>query len=201
MKCSRKYKGKVICCAGGAALPRKERCYRPAHLVSAPGLIVLALAADIRPTTSLTSTIDNTLKKLGKIDFVIAGAARNFLAPVTTLSANVFKAVVDIDLIASYNTVKLPHIIATSFPLMPTARTDIQRKSASPQPCTSLAYPSKDTLKSTVPLQRKGDVKEIADTTVWLLSEAGDWSRGAVVAIDGDSRRTQNAGVSGDHEG
>jgi len=40
------------------------------------------------------------------------GAAGNFLAPLSQLSPNAFKTVIDIDLIGSYNTVKatLPYI-------------------------------------------------------------------------------------------
>ena len=45
-----------------------------------------------------------------------AGAAGNFLAPITQLSANAFKAVIDIDVLGSYNTVKatLPYLVASA---------------------------------------------------------------------------------------
>jgi len=45
-----------------------------------------------------------------------AGAAGNFLAPISQLSANAFKTVVDIDLIGSYNTLKatLPHLLKSA---------------------------------------------------------------------------------------
>jgi peroxisomal 2,4-dienoyl-CoA reductase len=41
-----------------------------------------------------------------------AGAAGNFLAPISQLSANAFKTVIEIDLLGSYNTVKatLPYL-------------------------------------------------------------------------------------------
>ena len=41
-----------------------------------------------------------------------AGAAGNFLAPITQLSTNAFKSVIDIDVLGSYNTVKatLPYL-------------------------------------------------------------------------------------------
>lgn len=35
-----------------------------------------------------------------------AGAAGNFLAPISQLSSNAFKAVIDIDVLGSYNTLK-----------------------------------------------------------------------------------------------
>ena len=45
-----------------------------------------------------------------------AGAAGNFLAPLTQLSSNAFKTVIDIDVLGSYNTVKavLPHLEASA---------------------------------------------------------------------------------------
>lgn len=55
---------------------------------------------------SIQSAVETTVKELGKIDFVVAGAAGNFLATVSQLSTNAFKSVIDIDLIGSYNTVK-----------------------------------------------------------------------------------------------
>lgn len=45
-----------------------------------------------------------------------AGAAGNFLAPLTQLSQNAFKTVIDIDLFGSWNTLKatLPHLITSA---------------------------------------------------------------------------------------
>ena len=42
-----------------------------------------------------------------------AGAAGNFLAPILQLSTNAFRAVVEIDVIGSYNTVKatIPYLL------------------------------------------------------------------------------------------
>lgn len=46
-------------------------------------------------------------------EFTSAGAAGNFLAPITGLSANAFKSVIDIDVLGSYNTLKatMPHLL------------------------------------------------------------------------------------------
>lgn len=45
-----------------------------------------------------------------------AGAAGNFLAPITALSPNAFKSVIDIDVLGSYNTLKatLPPLLASA---------------------------------------------------------------------------------------
>lgn len=48
--------------------------------------------------------------------FHSAGAAGNFLAPITQLSSNAFKAVIDIDVLGSYNTIKatLPSLVESA---------------------------------------------------------------------------------------
>lgn len=61
---------------------------------------------DVCDVNSIATAVDKTVSELGKIDFVIAGAAGNFLANFNNLSANAFKSVVLIDLLGSFNTVK-----------------------------------------------------------------------------------------------
>lgn len=73
-----------------------------------PGAKVLGIGGvDVRKIDSLKSAADRTVAELGKIDYVIAGAAGNFLSNITGLSANAFRTVIEIDLIGSYNTVKV----------------------------------------------------------------------------------------------
>ncbi|TVY64681.1 Peroxisomal 2,4-dienoyl-CoA reductase SPS19 [Fusarium oxysporum f. sp. cubense] len=71
---------------------------------------------DVRKLTALEGAVDQCVRELGGIDFVIAGAAGNFLAPIDGLSANAFKSVVDIDLLGSYNTLKssIPYLLASA---------------------------------------------------------------------------------------
>lgn len=73
-------------------------------------------AVDVRKIASLEEAVERTVKELGGIDFVIAGAAGNFLAPISNLSANAFQRVIEIDTIGSYNTLKatLPHLIVSA---------------------------------------------------------------------------------------
>ncbi|KAK6876208.1 Peroxisomal 2,4-dienoyl-CoA reductase SPS19 [(3E)-enoyl-CoA-producing] [Candida tropicalis] len=61
---------------------------------------------DVRKIDSLKSAVDKTVAELGRIDYVIAGAAGNFLCDFNHLSSNAFKSIVDIDLLGSFNTVK-----------------------------------------------------------------------------------------------
>ncbi|GAB7360329.1 hypothetical protein MBLNU230_g8083t1 [Neophaeotheca triangularis] len=61
---------------------------------------------DVRDAAALAKAASHCAQELGGIDFVIAGAAGNFLAPMSQLSANAFKSVMDIDVLGSYNTAK-----------------------------------------------------------------------------------------------
>lgn len=72
-----------------------------------PGARVISCAnTDVRKVELIKAAVDKTVAQLGRIDFVIAGAAGNFLSDFNHLSSNAFKLVVDIDLLGSYNTVK-----------------------------------------------------------------------------------------------
>jgi 2,4-dienoyl-CoA reductase [(3E)-enoyl-CoA-producing], peroxisomal len=78
-----------------------------------PGSKVIGIGGvDVRNPKNLEDAAERCVKELGSIDFVIAGAAGNFLAPMNQLSPNAFKSVIDIDLIGSFNTIKatLPYI-------------------------------------------------------------------------------------------
>lgn len=72
-----------------------------------PGARVISCPnTDVRDVHSIAKAVELTVKELGRIDFVIAGAAGNFLADFNHLSSNAFAAVVNIDLLGSFNTVK-----------------------------------------------------------------------------------------------
>lgn len=72
-----------------------------------PGAKVLGLGnVDVREIDSIAQAVATTVSKLGRIDFVIAGAAGNFLSDFNHLSSNAFKSVISIDLLGSFNTVK-----------------------------------------------------------------------------------------------
>lgn len=72
-----------------------------------PGAKVLGLGAtDVRDVHSIVKAVERTVEELGRIDYVICGAAGNFISDFNNLSANAFKSVVSIDLLGSFNTVK-----------------------------------------------------------------------------------------------
>lgn len=70
------------------------------------GAKVIGLSADVRDIKAMTAAVEECVSKLGSLDFLICGAAGNFLANIENLSSNAFKTVIDIDLLGSYNTVK-----------------------------------------------------------------------------------------------
>uniref|UniRef100_A0A7N4NM47 Peroxisomal 2,4-dienoyl-CoA reductase [(3E)-enoyl-CoA-producing] n=2 Tax=Sarcophilus harrisii TaxID=9305 RepID=A0A7N4NM47_SARHA len=76
-------------------------------LVGATGQQCLALSLDVREPQTITAAIDKTLKKFGKIDILINGAAGNFLCAASSLSFNAYKTVIDIDTIGTFNVSKI----------------------------------------------------------------------------------------------
>lgn len=66
----------------------------------------IGLSGDVRKLETLEAAVKETVKRFGRIDYVICGAAGNFLSPLEGLSANAFKTVMEIDTIGTYNTYK-----------------------------------------------------------------------------------------------
>lgn len=121
------FKGKVLFCTGGGSgicramteavmrhgasaviLGRKlERLTQTAkELSDATGQTCIPFQADVRQPKTLQDAVATTIQRFGKIDFVICGAAGNFLAPISGLSENAFRTVLEIDTLGTYNTLK-----------------------------------------------------------------------------------------------
>ena len=66
-------------------------------------------ALDVRDYEQVRAALQRTTEDWGPVDILVAGAAGNFPAPVTGMSANGFKAVIDIDLLGTFNTVRAAH--------------------------------------------------------------------------------------------
>jgi NAD(P)-dependent dehydrogenase (short-subunit alcohol dehydrogenase family) len=60
-------------------------------------------AADVRDYDALEAAINACAAKFGALDLLVCSAAGNFLAPAASLSANGFRAVIDIDLCGTFN--------------------------------------------------------------------------------------------------
>jgi len=81
----------------------RERLDAAAVQLRALGAEVVAEVADVRQPDALQAAVDQTRARLGPIDILVCGAAGNFPIPAERLSPNGFKAVVDIDLLGSFN--------------------------------------------------------------------------------------------------
>ncbi|MCJ1298816.1 hypothetical protein MMC08_001606 [Hypocenomyce scalaris] len=216
------------------------------------GAKVLGIGSvDVRKFESLEAAVERCVKELGGVDFVIAGAAGNFLAPVTQISANAFKSVIDIDVLGSYNTLKatLPHLVESAGKHKSDGRTasstgtggriifisaTLHYTGQALQAHVSAAKAGVDSISNAaaielgprgvtsnviapgpiegtegmerlarkedlgahakrIPSGRWGTVKEIADATVYLFSDAANFVNGEILVVDGGAWRTQGA--------
>ncbi len=82
----------------------QEKLDAAAREIEAAGGKSAGFSADVRDYDALSSAITRTREAFGQIDIVVCGAAGNFPAPALGMSANGFKAVVDIDLLGTFNT-------------------------------------------------------------------------------------------------
>jgi NAD(P)-dependent dehydrogenase (short-subunit alcohol dehydrogenase family) len=67
------------------------------------GLDVSFGVCDVRDADAVRAVVEQTARDRGGLDIVVNNAAGNFPAPMSHISPNGFKAVVDIDLLGTYN--------------------------------------------------------------------------------------------------
>jgi NAD(P)-dependent dehydrogenase (short-subunit alcohol dehydrogenase family) len=84
-----------------------EKAAKAAAEVSSQGLPALAVTADVRDPAALDHALRSAASAHGPVDILVCGAAGNFPAPAAGMSANGFKAVVDIDLLGTFNACRL----------------------------------------------------------------------------------------------
>ncbi|GED99591.1 short-chain dehydrogenase [Gordonia spumicola] len=70
------------------------------------GADAMYTVADVRDFDALAAGLETTARAFGPVTAVVAGAAGNFNAPASAISANGFKTVIDIDLLGSFNTAR-----------------------------------------------------------------------------------------------
>jgi 2,4-dienoyl-CoA reductase [(3E)-enoyl-CoA-producing], peroxisomal len=204
-----------------------------------PGARVLGLGnVDVRSIKSLQDAVERTLQVLGRIDYVIAGAAGNFLCDINNLSSNAFKTVVEIDLLGSYNTFKVTAeqlkknkggiifvtatlhyrgLILQAHASAAKAGVDalnaviaveygplgVRSNCIAPGPIegtegmSRLAPEGVSDSRSSVPLLRNGSTTEVADSTVFLFSDAASYITGTVVVVDGGNWHIGNMAPNG----
>jgi NAD(P)-dependent dehydrogenase (short-subunit alcohol dehydrogenase family) len=70
---------------------------------------VLGKSADVRDYAAIAAALADAALEFGPIDVLVSGAAGNFPALALGMSANAFKAVVDIDLLGTFNVLRAAH--------------------------------------------------------------------------------------------
>ena len=81
----------------------QEKLDAAAKEIEGLGAEVFKHACDVRNYPAVQEAVNGCRDALGPIDVLVCGAAGNFPAPAIGLSPNGFKAVVDIDLLGSFN--------------------------------------------------------------------------------------------------
>lgn len=67
------------------------------------GITAEGYSADVRDYAAIEGALEATVKAWGPLDVLVCGAAGNFPAPVALMSSNGFKAVMDIDVLGTFN--------------------------------------------------------------------------------------------------
>ncbi|KAI8048742.1 uncharacterized protein B0P05DRAFT_564139 [Gilbertella persicaria] len=186
---------------------------------------VFAIAGDVRNPKDAEHVVKTTVEKYGRLDFLINGAAGNFLAAFGSLSYNAFRTVIEIDLLGTFNLTKAAvehlkkskgsvinvtatlHYTGTPFQQHAGAAKaaidaltkhwaielgphGIRVNAIAPGPIASTVGmeklgPAFDL--QAVPLQRMGEVQDIAQSTVFLFSQGASYITGVVLVVDGGS--------------
>ncbi|KAF7760310.1 hypothetical protein Agabi119p4_10986 [Agaricus bisporus var. burnettii] len=250
------FNGKVLFCTGGGSgicrgmteammrhgadaiiIGRKlDRLTQAAKEMSeATGRTCIPAQADVRQPQALKSAVAKAIEQFGKIDFVICGAAGNFLAPISGMSENAFRTVIEIDTIGTYNTVKatLPHVRASKGSYIHVSATlhyrgtpyqvhvsaakagvdalsavlaveegphGVRSNVIAPGPIAGTEGADRLTPKGrefsvTIPAGRLGDVKDVANATVFLFSGAASYITGRILPVDGGTEHLRSVAL------
>jgi peroxisomal 2,4-dienoyl-CoA reductase len=105
--------GKEICRVLGhhgarvaIASRKREVLDATAAELAAEGIEVHFDVFDVRDVEAARRVVDGIVERYGRLDILVNNAAGNFPAPISKISPNGFKSVVDIDLLGSYNVSK-----------------------------------------------------------------------------------------------
>ena len=87
----------------------QERIDQAVGRLRAFGGEVIGLSADVRNVEAVAAALRTAHDSFGLIDVLVSGAAGNFPSTALGMSANGFKAVVDIDLLGTFNVLRTAH--------------------------------------------------------------------------------------------
>jgi NAD(P)-dependent dehydrogenase (short-subunit alcohol dehydrogenase family) len=83
---------------------KQEKLDAAASAIQSSGGTAATSSVDVRDYPAVEAALQKTRDQFGEIDILVCGAAGNFPAPVLGMSANGFKAVIDIDVLGTFNT-------------------------------------------------------------------------------------------------
>ncbi len=86
-----------------------EKIEAAAQALRDEGHEAVGYTADVRDFEAVDRAFRATRQQYGEIDVVLSGAAGNFVAPALGMSANGFKAVIDIDLLGTFHVLRASH--------------------------------------------------------------------------------------------
>ncbi len=82
---------------------KPENVAKAVERLSVHGHGVAGFCADVRSFESVGTALDSAVERFGPLDVLVSGAAGNFFCEAKDMSANGFRAVVDIDLVGTFN--------------------------------------------------------------------------------------------------
>ncbi len=82
---------------------KPEKLDAAVALLKARGIEARGFAADVRDYPAMEAALDGAVAAQGAIDVLVCGAAGNFPAPALGMSSNGFKAVMEIDVLGTFN--------------------------------------------------------------------------------------------------
>lgn len=88
----------------------KEKLESVAEAIREGGGDARCFAADVREYPKVEAAVNDAAAAFGGLDVLVNSAAGNFLAPAAALSANGFRAVVDIDLCGTFNACRAAYV-------------------------------------------------------------------------------------------
>ncbi|MDF3012118.1 MAG: family oxidoreductase [Cellvibrio sp.] len=158
-------------------------------------------AADVREAEAIKNGVAEIAAAWGNLDVVVSGAAGNFPALATGMSANGFRSVIEIDLLGTFHVMQAVYpylqkpgaaIINISAPQEWGAE-GVRINSIIPGPIDNTEGMKRlapneairAAVTRSVPLQRMGSTDDIANACLFLASDFASYITGAVIPVDG----------------
>ena len=190
------------------------------------GIEAIYGVCDVRRHDEVTAVVEDVLRTFGQLDVVVNNAAGNFPVTISDLSPNGFKAVVDIDLLGTFNVSKAAfdlwlrdhggavvnisaaiqyrgmarqaHVVSAKAGVDALSRTcaiewgphGVRVNVVAPGAMSGTEGVKRiagDDQHRTMqnPLRRPGSTTEVAETVLFLASDAASYVTGATLVVDG----------------